>query len=117
MLIGLKLKEIRLNNGMTQTELAKRLGLSHTTICLYESDSRKPSIARITEIATIFNVSADYFFYGNVEDEQLSEKMTTIKASLMQLTETELEIVSSLVRYLKSMEAANNQNSERLNKE
>ena len=113
MLIGLKLKELRKEHKMTQMELAKRLGVSHTSICFYESDSRKPNIARLTEIATIFNVSVDYFF-GTIIDNQPSEKMTKIKATLMQLTETELDIVSSLVSYLKSMETVNNKNLERV---
>ena len=35
-------KELRITNGMTQTEAAKKLGISRSTIGMYETGAREP---------------------------------------------------------------------------
>ena len=45
------LKEYRKENGMTQTDLAKELGLSQNAISQYESGKRCPSINKLAGIA------------------------------------------------------------------
>lgn len=54
------LKKLRTSAGMTQEELAKRLGVSRSTIGMYESGSRKPDPAALESIADLFNVDVDY---------------------------------------------------------
>ena len=60
MSFGAKLKELRINKKMKQSELVNLLNLSPSTISLYESDSRKPTPEIITKVADIFHVSTDY---------------------------------------------------------
>ena len=38
------LRQLRTDSGMSQEELAKRLGLAKSTISMYESGSREPSL-------------------------------------------------------------------------
>ena len=38
-----RLKKLRKENNMTQTELAKALGVSGGTVAMWETDKRKPS--------------------------------------------------------------------------
>ena len=54
------LKQLRTSAGMTQEELAKRLGVSRSTIGMYESGSRKPDPDALEAIADLFNVDIDY---------------------------------------------------------
>ena len=56
----LNLKEARKAKGMTQKQLAKELTVAEITIRQYESDSRKPSLERLVQIADILDVTADY---------------------------------------------------------
>ena len=60
MSFGAKLKELRMNKKMQQSELGNLLNLSPSTISLYESDNRKPTPEIITKVADIFHVSTDY---------------------------------------------------------
>ena len=51
------LKHLRLQAGMTQTELAKKLNKDYSTIGKWELSERTPTTLDLFKIADIFNVS------------------------------------------------------------
>lgn len=55
-----RLKNLRKEYGITQIELAKKLGISSVAISLYESGKRLPQPEILNEIANYFNVSTEY---------------------------------------------------------
>ena len=55
-----RLKEVRVENKMTTSQLASILGVSHTTIGRWERGEILPSIEHLYNIAKYFGVSADY---------------------------------------------------------
>lgn len=57
-----KLKEIRLLRGMTQRELAEKLGIEQSTISLYETGERIPNAAMAAKIASTLGVSFNDIF-------------------------------------------------------
>ena len=57
---GEKLKKLRIDAGMTQTELANRLNATKSLISYYELQERTPSPDMLVRLANIFHVSADY---------------------------------------------------------
>jgi transcriptional regulator with XRE-family HTH domain len=56
----MRLLEIRNSKGMTQKQLAERLGVTIRTITNYENGSREPNIKTLIALTQIFGVSADY---------------------------------------------------------
>lgn len=54
------LKKLRIEHHLTQTELANKLGLSFTTISMYERGQREPDFETLEAIADYFNVDMDY---------------------------------------------------------
>lgn len=50
------LRQLRIKAGMSQEELANKLDLAKSTISMYESGSREPSLEILEAIADIFNV-------------------------------------------------------------
>lgn len=57
---GLRLKELREQKHMSQTDLANRLNLSRSQISAYEHNTSYPSVEKLIEMAVLFNTSADY---------------------------------------------------------
>lgn len=55
-----RFKELRVNAGVTQTEISKYLGITKATVSYYESGKRMPSNVIIRKIATYFKVPIDY---------------------------------------------------------
>ena len=58
--IANKIRSLREKNGMTQTYLAKKLGISRSAVNAWEMSLSMPSLANIVEMTEIFHVSADY---------------------------------------------------------
>ena len=55
-----RLKEVRLERGMSQAQVSKTLGLSRNAYTNYELGLREPSISILKQLCEIFEVSADY---------------------------------------------------------
>ena len=59
-MIGERIQELREASGLTQTALAKKLGLSRSAINAWEMGISVPSTRYVVELAQLFRVSADY---------------------------------------------------------
>lgn len=57
---GIRLKNLRLNAKMTQTQLAQRLGLTKSVISAYETGVRYPTYPVLIKIAYLFHTSTDF---------------------------------------------------------
>lgn len=56
---GQRLKKLREDMGLSQEEVAKRIGVGRTTYVKYETGDSKP-IRKINELSRLFGVDADY---------------------------------------------------------
>lgn len=68
MTLGKKIRCLREKNGYEQKELASKLGHSTGLIAEWESNETTPSIVDITNLCSLFSVSADYFLIENGSD-------------------------------------------------
>lgn len=59
-----RLRILRENSGMTQEELARRVGMSAAAISHYETGARTPSLPVFRHIAQILDVSMDVLYAG-----------------------------------------------------
>ena len=57
---GNTLKKLRLQEGMTQQQLASCLGVTKSVVSYYELQARYPSPEVLRKLASIFHVSTDY---------------------------------------------------------
>lgn len=57
---GEMLKKLRTDAGLTQKQLARRLGVSKSTVSFYEQSIRYPSSYVLLKIAKVFRISTDY---------------------------------------------------------
>ena len=55
-----KLKTLRAEHNMTQSELGRHIKVARATIAGYETRNRQPSYEKLTAIAETFQVSVDY---------------------------------------------------------
>ena len=54
------LKELRLEKNMSQTELAKEIGVGKSIISLWEKDECEPTLSKLIALAEFFGVTIDY---------------------------------------------------------
>lgn len=61
-----RLKELRLEKGLAQIEIAKIVNMSKMAISHWEKGNSEPSIEQLKLLAKFFDVSVDYLI-GNVD--------------------------------------------------
>lgn len=62
------LKELREKKGLSQLQLAMKLGLNQNTISRYESGQREADYQTLIMLADFFDVSIDYLI-GRTDDK------------------------------------------------
>lgn len=68
-----RLKELRKNRGVTQTEIAGFIGISQNSYSYWENGKVKIDNASIVKLADYFNVSVD-FLLGREEQKNIIER-------------------------------------------
>ena len=68
-----KLRGLREDNDLTQTQIADVLGTSQTMYARYERGANELPIRHLVTLCRLYNVSADYFL-GTVPDTQRKQK-------------------------------------------
>ena len=77
---GDRLRAIRENRELSQSDLARAAGMQPSAIAHFEADRRKPSFDNVRALAKALNVSADYLLGSNEattafrNEEKLSAK-------------------------------------------
>ncbi|MBX5437666.1 MAG: helix-turn-helix transcriptional regulator [Alicyclobacillaceae bacterium] len=67
MSLGKRLRQTRLRRGLTQSQLAERLGMTEANLSNYERDRTTPPSERLQQIAEILDVTTDYLL-GRTDD-------------------------------------------------
>lgn len=107
-MIGERLKQLRIKNGLKQQELANMFGLSSGTISFYESEQRKPDIDFIVAVAKYFDVSTDYLLgLTNATDKENIDiskvtglndfSLTILEKSSKEKNNTAADIINTIV--------------------
>ena len=85
---GAKLKGLRKQAGMTQQELATKLGITKSVVSYYELSERTPSPEVLKDLAIIFRVSTDYLLgiertktidVSDLSDDEIKLLLVTIE--------------------------------------
>ena len=63
MLIGSKIRKLRLEKGITQIELAKKAGISNTYLSDIENERTNPSLKTLLKIAKALETNFDMIFH------------------------------------------------------
>ena len=57
---GIRIKLLRIETGLTQSQLAEKLSITASTVGKYEREELQPNIDVIIELSKIFEVSTEF---------------------------------------------------------
>ena len=86
-----KIKILREKSGMTQSELARKLGITRSGVNAWEMGISAPSTQYIMKLAEIFKISTDY----------LLDMPTTATVSVDGLTDREIASIIEIINCYK----------------
>lgn len=72
-MLGEKIKELREKENYSQKELGSKLGISPSTIGMYEQNRRSPDKDMLLKIAKTFNVTVDYLLSSDTYNTPSTE--------------------------------------------
>lgn len=107
---GERLKTLRLRDGLTQNEIAKKLNISQQSYARWENGKVTPSLDKLTQIATTFGVTTDYLTGKSIKeqsDDNLDNIELLFRMNSNGLTEEEKEIFKKeLIVFMKERKKA-----------
>ncbi len=90
-MIGERLQYVRTYHGDRQTDLAKKLNVSLSTIKSWERDNSSPNHGLVVQICKLYHVSADYLLgltdFDPFQAREAQEKLSPRDRSLLHLFE------------------------------
>jgi transcriptional regulator with XRE-family HTH domain len=100
--IGKKIKKLRNDRKMTQQELADEIGVSESTVSLYESDTRKPSFKALSRIAKVFDVTEAFFLNAEESNngEIKNENIRMAARNMEKLSDADVQTINTLIKSL-----------------
>ncbi|NLK73672.1 MAG: helix-turn-helix transcriptional regulator [Clostridiales bacterium] len=100
-----RLKQLRHENNLTQSELADILGLKATAISNYESQRNEPSLEKLISLSKYFDVSCDYLLgitdsYLPIGGEILDKDIVEIFELYQDLSPEQIDYVKKFIKFL-----------------
>ena len=80
--IGKKLKNARVQSGMTQENVAEKINVSRQTISNWENEKSYPDIISVIELSNLYSISLDVLLKGDEKMiEHLEESTDVVKSN------------------------------------
>ena len=89
---GERLKTMRLNMGLTQEQLGKRIGVTKSVVSYYELQERYPSPQVLIKLASVFRVTTDYLL--GIENKKILD--------VSDLSDEDIKLLHHTIETLKS---------------
>lgn len=90
-MIADRIQRVREQAGLTQSELAKKLGITRSSVSAWEQGISVPSTQYIVELANLFSVSTDFLL--GVENSET--------VNVAGLTDEDIELIHAIIKHLK----------------
>ena len=91
-MVAERIRQLREDKGLTQADLARRLGITRSSVNAWELGISVPSTQYVVELAQIFKVSTDYVLGLG----------STATVSVKDLTDGDIQLVHRLIEHLRS---------------
>lgn len=91
-IFGDRLKSLRNRKGLSQSEFAKQIGVSKSSVNMYERGDREPNFETLEAIADYFNVDLDYLM-GKSEIENRARFVLGVTNAAPTLTDDESDLL------------------------
>jgi len=106
--IAAKIREMRLAEGWSQEELAKKMGEPANTISRWETATYKPTAEHLEKLATLFHESITIFFPGVERESAIPQALLSATRGLKP---AELEAVIHYAEFTRARAALKKEKS------
>ena len=90
-MLGRRIGALRRERGLSQAELAARLGISPSAMGMYEQGRREPSADTLVALARELQVSTDFLLTGKVDSRLDDESYSRMLLHLINAADQQLD--------------------------
>lgn len=101
-IIGNRIKKARIKKGITQENLAEKLGISPEYCSKIECGKAKVNLERLSQISVIIDTEIEYLISGTVYESK-SYLKGDIATSINGLNGSKLKAVDSIIKIIKDL--------------
>ena len=94
-MLGTRIAALRRHAGMTQSDLARHIHVSVSTVGMYEQGRRLPSISMLISLSQEFAVSIDYLILGIPNSEK---DISTLASAIRKDIKSEIQMTEKMLR-------------------
>lgn len=96
-LLGKRIKQVRLNQNITQEKLAESVGVSAVYISHIESGTSKPSLETLVKICNVLGTTPDFVLLNSIfsSKEHLTDEIANL---LKQCSTKEMNLILDLIK-------------------
>lgn len=99
MSLGDRIRTSRKSLRLTQKQLAAKIGIDHTTISKWESDTYEPDTKSLNMLAEIFSVSTDYLIDGHDKiTSDFDPEVRSLARDIKNLQSSDKELLKDLIK-------------------
>lgn len=102
---GQAVKEAREKKGLSREKLAEMLDLSPRYVMYIETRGQHPSLQKLYEIATLFNISIGQFFFTDTAGSKTTSRRQ-LDAMLDNMDEKDLPVITATVKAMQKAKEA-----------
>lgn len=101
---GERVKELRLDKGLTQQELANSFYLNKSSISRYEKNKQIPELETLEKLSDFFEVSLDYLLgKSDIKNPEAAIKLNTSNSiSTKGLSDENIKLINTMIKQLKN---------------
>ena len=106
-LFSKKIKQLRKENNLTQSELADKLNCSLSKIGMWETNKREPTKDDLSMLANAFDISVDYLLGLDDENQTKNKRLQNIDSisahrigKIEKLSDEALDQLDDYIKYL-----------------
>jgi transcriptional regulator with XRE-family HTH domain len=111
--LGNRIQELRKQSGLSQTDLAGKIGLSKSQMIRYENKGVQPPADILNKLADVLNTTVDYLINGNsnekaqatLKNTELLQRFREVEALPEREQTVLLEIIGAYIRDFKTKQA------------
>lgn len=104
--VGRRIAAVREQNGYTQDQLARRIGITSSAIAQYETGRTMPKPKNAQKIAMECGVSLDWLWEGEKAGDKVEARTTAERDALLALRNMPVEMHEAAVAQLQALASA-----------
>ena len=101
--LGMLISETRKQKGMTQLELAEKMGVTDKAVSKWERDLSCPDVSSLPTLAQVLDLSLDELIQGKSEKSETGNKIASLVGTILKVVALAMGVAVAVLSVLNAI--------------